>query len=142
MRYPRPSTPVLAILGRGYVSEWPLHWQCLCYVAVSNRKRREVEILHASEGLRAFVTLSIASKMPPKRQYRKKAPAKKVVAVAKKAVTRERQKKVELKDRVSTSIPPFFQGATMYQNGPDVAPIVPGPTNGPSNVLTIVSPRS
>lgn len=74
--------------------------------------------------------------MPPKKQYRPKRPMKNapVKRVAKKVVARQRQKKVELKDRISRQI----TSNSMYQGGPDVVPIVEGPTNGPANTLTIV----
>lgn len=76
--------------------------------------------------------------MPAKRPYKKRGGAKpKVKAAAKKAVAKQRQKKVELKDRVST-IGGSYQAADLYQNGMGVLPIVEGPTNGPNNVYTIV----
>ena len=75
--------------------------------------------------------------MPPKRPYKKRGGAKPKAKAVTKAVAKQRQKKVELKDRVST-IGGSFESADLYQNGEGVAPIVEGPTNGPNNVYTIV----
>ena len=66
--------------------------------------------------------------MPPKSSN------KKVAKIAKKVVRQTRQKKVELKDRISGQVH-FYN---MYQNGDAVAPVVPGPTNGPNNTLCLV----
>ena len=71
--------------------------------------------------------------MPPKKAN-KKVPAKKVAKVAKKAVVKQRAKRVEYKDRVSRLV----TTQAMYQYGPNVTPIPEGPTNGPSNTVTLV----
>ena len=68
------------------------------------------------------------NKMPPKSSN------KKVAKIAKKVVRQTRQKKVELKGRISGQVH-FYN---MYQNGDAVAPVVPGPTNGPNNTLCLV----
>lgn len=76
--------------------------------------------------------------MPKKYKPRKGASAKpKAKAAATKAVARQRQKKIELKDRVST-INGSYLAADLYQGGPGVTPVVPGPVNGPNNVYTVI----